>query len=42
MVLGGFFTAWIGPGVTLLLFGGMIGAVSILVFLKSPELRNAR
>ena len=41
MVLGGLVTAWIGPGATLVLFGGLIGAVSILVFVKSPELRNA-
>ena len=41
MVLGGFFTAWVGPGATLLLFGGLMGVVSILVFAKSPELRNA-
>lgn len=41
MLLGGLFTAWIGPGETLLLFGGLIGAVSILIFVKSPELRNA-
>jgi len=41
MLLGGLFTAWIGPNETLLLFGGLIGAVSILIFAKSPELRNA-
>jgi MFS family permease len=41
MLLGGLFTAWIGPNETLLLFGGLIGAVSILIFVKSPELRNA-
>ena len=40
MVLGGLSTAWIGPSATLVLFGGLIGAVSILVFIKSPELRN--
>lgn len=41
LVLGGFFTAWIGAGPTLLLAGGCIGGMSILVFAKSPELRNA-
>jgi len=41
MLLGGLFTVWIGPNETLLLFGGLIGAVSILIFVKSPELRNA-
>ncbi len=41
LVLGGFFTAWIGPGPTLLLAGGLIGGMSIMVFASSPELRNA-
>jgi MFS family permease len=41
MILGGFLTSWIGPGETMLIFGGTIGLISILVFAKSPELRHA-
>jgi len=32
---------WIGPSETMLLFGALVGATAILVFTKSPELRNA-
>lgn len=41
MILGGLLTAWIGPSETMLIFGGIIGFISILVFTKSAELRNA-
>mgnify|MGYP006095013445 CR=1 FL=1 len=41
LVMGGFLTAWFGPGPTLLVFGVLIGTMAIIVFSKSPELRNA-
>ncbi|HIF73173.1 MAG TPA: hypothetical protein EYQ61_11545 [Dehalococcoidia bacterium] len=41
LVMGGFFTAWIDPGPTLLMFGVLIGTMAIVIFAESPELRNA-
>lgn len=41
LVLGGFLTSWIGAGPTLVLMGVCVGTTSVLVFTKSPELRNA-
>lgn len=41
LVLGGLMTAWIGAGATITVFGVLIGLMSLLVFVKSPELRNA-
>ena len=41
MILGGFLTAWIGASETMLLFSVFIGLILTIVFIKSPELRNA-